>query len=575
MAERGSNAAVRWGAGIAALAIVGVVLYLSSGNGTKAAAGADDPNAWTMYGKDYGNTRYSPLSDINTSNVSKLNLAWAHSMGTLFSQESTPIVIGDTLYVTSSVGPRFVYALDATSGAQKWTHEFEIPKNVKQYGCCGQVNRGAAFSNGKLFIGRLDGKLTALDAKTGEEIWTKTVVDYKQGSVITSPPLIVKNLVITGFGGGEYGARGYITAFKQDTGEIAWKTWTVPGAGEPGSETWKGDSWQHGGGVAWLIGSYDPKLNIIYYGTSNPGPWNASVRGTGTSDYGKFTNLYTAATLAMDADSGKILWHIQSTPHDAWDYDGVNEAVLADVEIKGRKVPALFKADRNGFFYVANRKTGELISAEPYIFLNWATGVDLKTGKPKEVVEKRPRVGFEAKNICPNLVGGKNWQPMAFNPDTGLVYITANNVCMDMEDTEVSYRRGMFYLGKEFPTHPAPGGFGGELLAWDPVNQKEVWSVKEKFPFNGGTMTTAGNLVFYGDFEGVFKAVDATTGKVLWNKHLGSGIGAAPMTYKVNGKQYVAVVVGRSKVLIGFLGDLGKEMGAATPQGGMLYVFSQ
>jgi alcohol dehydrogenase (cytochrome c) len=573
MAERGSNAVVKWGAGIAALAIIGVVLYLSTGNGTKAAA--SDPNAWTMYGKDYGNTRYSPLSDINTSNVAGLKMAWAHSMGTLFSQESTPIVIGDTLYVTSSTGPRFVYALDAKSGMQKWVHEFDIPKNVKQYGCCGQVNRGAAFSNGKLFIGRLDGKLTALDAKTGNELWTQTVVDYKQGSVITSPPLIVKNLVVSGFGGGEYGARGYITAFNQETGAVAWKTWTVPGAGEPGSETWKGDSWQHGGGVAWLIGSYDPQLNLIYYGTSNPGPWNASVRGTGTSDYGKFSNLYTASTLALDADSGKIIWHFQTTPHDAWDYDGVNELVLADVEIKGRKVPAMFKADRNGFFYVANRKTGELISAEPFIFLNWATGVDLKTGKPKEVAEKRPRVGFLAKDICPNLVGGKNWQPMAFNPDTGLVYVTANNVCMDMEDTEVSYRRGMFYLGKEFPTHPGPGGFGGELLAWDPVNQKKVWSVKEKFPFNSGTMTTGGNLVFYGDFEGDFKAVDATTGKVLWNKHLGSGITAAPMTYKVDGKQYVAVVAGRSKVLIGFLGDLGKEMGAATPQGGMLYVFSQ
>ena len=444
-----------------------------------------------------------------------------------------------------------------------------------QYGCCDADNRGVTYADGKIFVGRLDGNLSAVDAKTGEELWTTQVVDYKQGSVITSPPLVVKNLVITGFGGGEYGARGSLQAYDINTGKQVWKTWTVPGPGEPGNDTWKGDSWQHGGGAVWLIGSYDPKTNTVFYGTSNPSPWNAAVRSTGTSDYGNLRNLYTASTLAIDPDTGKIKWYLQSTPEDAWDFDGVNEAVLADLKIAGQDVPAMMKADRNGFFYVANRETGKLISAEKFVPVTWAEKIDLATAKPVEDPEKRARIGHSGKGICPNLIGGKNWQPMSYNPGTGFAYIPSNNLCMDWSVSEVTYRKGVFYLGAEFPTSPGPGGYLGEVMAWDPVAQKKVWGVKEDLPFNGGTLTTAGGLVFYGNLHGIFKALDAKSGQELWKMSLGSGIGAGPMSYAVDGKQYVAVVVGRTVSTAAFMGDIGNKIIAATPEGGALFVFSE
>jgi alcohol dehydrogenase (cytochrome c) len=257
-----------------------------------------------------------------------------------------------------------------------------------------------------VFVARLDGYLVALDAKTGRELWKTQVVDYKQGAAITSPPTIVKNLVITGFAGGEYGVRGAISAFDQSTGKLVWRTYTIPGKGEPGSETWKGDSWEHGGGAAWYVGSFDPKLNLVYYGTSNPAPWGASVRGTDASEIGKFANLYTTSTLALDADTGKIVWHYQTTPYDAWDYDGVNELVLVDLKIGGQDVPVALKADRNGFFYVLNRQNGQVISAQTYVPVNWAKGFDNETGRPIENPEKRPRLDVWARDICPNLFGG-------------------------------------------------------------------------------------------------------------------------------------------------------------------------
>ena len=334
--------------------------------------GRPGPNEWAVYGKDYANTRFSPLKSINTGNVSHLTLAYSFQLGSLRSNESTPLVIGDTMYVTTSWGPKYVYALDAATGARKWTYEPEMPDDTLQFACCDVNNRGVAYADGKIFVGRLDGKLVALDAKTGKELWKADVVDYKQGSVITSPPLVVKDMVITGFGGGEYGARGSLQAYDINTGKQVWKTYTVPVKDEPNGDTWKGDTAEHGGGAAWLVGSYDPKTNMVFWGTSNPGPWNTGVRSTGNGDFGKLTNLYTASTLALDADTGKIKWWLQGTPADAWDYDGVNELVLADLKIGGKTVPAMMKADRNGFFYVANRETGKVVSAEKYVPTNWA-----------------------------------------------------------------------------------------------------------------------------------------------------------------------------------------------------------
>ncbi len=530
---------------------------------------------WTMYGNDYANTRYSELDQLNPDNVSGLKAAWSFDLGIDEAQECTPITIDSTLYVTTAVGPKFVYALDAVTGAMKWKHEFPMPEEVQRYACCGIVNRGASFADGKLLVGRLDGYLTALDAQTGDEVWSVQVVDYKQGSVLTSPPLVVGGKVITGFGGGEYGARGYLVAYDVSSGNEIWKTWTVPGPGEEGNDTWKDDSWRTGGGAPWYVGSYDPDLNLIYWGTSNPSPWNAAVRGPDTSDYGKMTNRHSASTLALDPDSGEIRWYYQTTPYDAWDYDGVNELVLADLNIGGSEVPALMKADRNGFFYVLNRQTGALLSAEPFVPVTWAERIDTETGLPVESPDYRPKAGHKAMDVAPSFIGGKNWEPMAYNPKTGLVYIPANNLSMDMGTSEVIFQRGLFYLGVSWEIEPGPGDYIAELLAWDPVNQKKAWSVKQTFPVHGGCMTTAGNLVFLGGIDGVFSAYDASSGEKLWSYTTVSGINAAPMTYLVNGKQYVAVAVGRPTVIPGFIGgDLGKQMVDATPAGGSLVAFS-
>ena len=547
---------------------------LASAAETRASPAANQ-TGWPQYGYGYDNSRFSPLTQINVQNAPQLKLAYAFSLASLRSNEATPIVIGDTLYVPSSWGPKYVYALNAATGKIKWKYEPDIPDDVLQYACCDVNSRGVTYADGKIFVGRLDGKLTALDARSGSELWTADVVDYKQGSVITSPPLVVRNIVITGFGGGEYGARGSLQAYDVNTGKLLWKTYTVSATDADGTSSWKGDSWQHGGGVAWLVGSYDPKTDTVFWGTSNPSPWAVGVRSTGTSDYGKLTNLYTSSTLALDPETGKIKWHIQDTPADAWDYDGVNEAVLADLKIDGKDTPALLKADRNGFFYVANRETGKLISAEPFVPTNWAQKIDLATAKPVENPDKRPGPNHPAKDICPNLIGGKNWQPMSYNPGTGLVYIPANNVCQDMSETDISYRKGVFYLGKDFTSKPGPGGYMGSLVAWDPVHQKAVWDIKEELPFNGGTLTTGGGLVFYGNVQGLFRAINAKSGAVLWQVGLGTGIGAGPITYSVDGKQYVAVVAGRTASIPAFLGEIGTKMTDATPEGGTLFVFTE
>jgi PQQ-dependent dehydrogenase (methanol/ethanol family) len=541
------------------------------------AASLASAQSWPTYGGDLGNQRYSQGNQITPANVNKLNVKWALQLGSNRSQESSPILVGDTLYVTSSFGPKNVFAVNAKTGEVRWKWSPEMPKGVDQYACCDVNSRGVSYNDGKIFVGRLDAKVTALDAKSGKELWTTTVVDYTQGSVITSPPTIAKNVLITGFGGGEYGVRGALVALDQSTGKEVWRTHTVPVGNEKGADTWKGDSGKTGGGAAWNVGSYDAKLNLVYYGTSNPGPWTAVVRGNDSSDIGKFTNLYTASVIALNPDTGNIVWHYQFTPHDAWDYDGVNELVLADLTIDGKQVPALMQANRNGFFYVIDRSNGKLISAKNFVPTNWATGIDLKTGMPIETAnnEKRPRLKKWAKDICPNLVGGKNWMPMSYNPKTGLVYIPTNNLCMDLEGVQEEYKRGQFFLGVNFDLDkPGPGGYLGGLKAWDPVAQKEVWFNKDDLPFNGGTMTTTTGLVFAGDIKGTFRAMDAKTGKELWKFNAGSGISAAPISYTLDGKQYIAVVSGRTQSMPAFFGKIGEKMVAASPEGGTLYVFA-
>jgi len=533
-------------------------------------------NEWPYYGGgDQFNQRFSGLNQINTGNVKNLRVAWMHSLGALESQESTPLVVGDTMYVTSSTGPKYVFALDAKTGKTKWTHQPELPNDYFATVCCGLDNRGVAYANGKIFFGRLDAKLVALDANTGKQLWQATVADYKAGHAITSPPTVYKNLVVTGIAGGEYGIRGFVQAFDQNTGKSVWKTYTIPGAGEPGNETWKGDSWKTGAGSTWLVGSFDPKLNLLYWSTSNGGPWGGQTRGNDSSDIGQFTNLWTSSQLAFDADTGKIVWGYQYTPSDVWDYDGVNEAVLADINVGGQSTPALLHADRNGFFYVLNRQTGKLLSAEPVVPVNWAKGVDLNTGMPIEDPTKRPRLGVWARNVCPNLIGGKNWEPMSYSQQTGLVYIPLFNMCMDIANKSEEYTPGKFYLASEFNLDMA-GSEGknlAEFVAWDPVAKKKVWGIKEDLPFLSGAMTTAGGLVFYGNQHGDLKAVNAKTGEILWQFDVGTGILQSPITYVVGGKQYLAVVAGRTKGPPSFFGKIGQRVIDASPEGGILVVF--
>jgi alcohol dehydrogenase (cytochrome c) len=535
-------------------------------------------NDWPVYGGDLANTRYGDAKQIDTKNVSKLKMQWALQLGSLRSQESTPILVGDTLYVTSSFGPKSVFAVNAKTGEVRWQYSPDVPKGIDQHACCDIPNRGVTHADGKIFVGRLDGFVVALDAKTGKELWKQQIVDYTAGAVITSPPTVAKNVVISGFGGGEFGVRGALVGLDLATGKEIWRTFTVPVGNEPGADTWKGDSGERGGGAAWHIGSYDPKLNLVYYGTSNPAPWGALIRGNDSADVGKYTNLYTASVLALEPETGKVSWHYQFTPHDAWDYDGVNELVLADLPIKGQATPVLMQANRNGFFYVLDRRNGKLLSAEKFVpATNWASSIDLATGKPVEAPgnAKRPGLGRKASDVCPNLVGGKNWQPMSYDKQLGLVYIPTMNLCMDMEGVKPEYKRGTYYLAVNFDLGKAgPGGYLGGLLAWDPVKQKEAWLNKEDLPYSGGALSTGGGLVFQGDIHGWFKAFNAKSGNVLWKFNAGSGISAAPMTYTLDGKQYVAVVAGRTFSVPAFFGAIGERMAAASPEGGALYVFA-
>lgn len=547
------------------------VSLLASAAGTALAEG------WPVYGGDNGNTRYSTSKQINAENVTDLKVAWTLQLGSLRSQESTPIVVGDMMYVTSSFGPKTLFAVDAKTGEVRWRYSPEMPKGIEQYACCDVNNRGVAVADGKVIVGQLDANVVALDAKTGKEAWKTSIVDPTMGAVITSPPLVAGKVVITGYAGGEYGVRGSLVGLDLATGKELWRTYTIPGPGEPGHESWKGDSWKYGGGAVWNVGSYDPELNLVYFGTSNASPWSGAVRGNDSSDIGKFTNLYTASMLAVNPADGKISWHYQFTPHDVWDYDGVNELVLSDLEIEGKKTPVVMQANRNGFFYVLDRRDGKLLSAKQFVEnVNWATSVDLKTGRPVEAAnnEKRPRLKKKASNICPNLLGGKNWMPMSYNPEMGLVFMPTLNLCMDLEGVQQEYKRGSFYLGVNFDLGKVgPGGYMGGFKAYDPVKQTEVWFNKDDLPYTGGALSTAGGLVFHGDIKGWFKALDAKTGKLLWKFNAGTGISQAPITYELDGKQYIAIVAGRTLSIPAFVGPIGEKMIAASSEGGALLVF--
>ena len=501
-----------------------------------------DATQWVMPAKDYANTRYSSLSQITTANIKNLRPAWTFSTGVLRGHEGAPLVVGNTMYVHTPF-PNSVYALDlAREGApMKWKYTPEQDPEVVAIACCDTVNRGLSYAEGKIFLPQLDTHVVALDAATGKELWKVKQGDYRRGETLTSAPLVVKDKVITGISGGEFGVRGFVTANDIYTGKRIWRMYSTgpeEEVGFPGSlETWKGDQWKKGGGTTWGWYSYDPELDLLYHGTGNPGTWNPDQRPG--------DNKWSMTIFARDPDTGKAKWAYQKTPHDAWDYDGINENVLVDLKIEGKVRKVLVNFDRNGFSYTLDRETGELLMAEPFTYVNWAKAIDMSTGKPIENPEKRTSSTKNTKNICPSAMGGKNQQPVAYSPRTRLFYVPSNNLCMTYEGVEVKYQAGQPYVGAIVVSSPGPGGHRGEFIAWDANTGKKVWGVKEDLAAWGGALATAGDVVFYGTMEGWLKAVHAKTGEVLWKFKTPSGIIGNPITYVgPDGKQYVAILSG-------------------------------
>ncbi|HEY6051991.1 MAG TPA: methanol/ethanol family PQQ-dependent dehydrogenase, partial [Thermoanaerobaculia bacterium] len=534
-----------------------------SGSATPGAAGAAsipgaaaDDGQWVRPAKDYASTRYSSLDQITTANVKDLKVAFTFSTGVAKGHEAGPLVVDNTMYVVTPY-PNVVYALDLTqAGAPaKWTYRPELVAAAQGVACCDVVNRGAAYANGKIFYNTLDDQTIALDAKTGKELWKTRVGDINHGESMTMAPLVVKNKVLVGNSGGEFGVRGWLTALDTETGKIAWRAYSTGpdkdvliGAGfhpfystdrgtDLGVSSWPPDMWKIGGGTVWGWISYDPELDLVYYGTSNPGPWNPDQRPG--------DNKWTCGIFARRPDTGEAAWAYQFSPHDLYDYDGVNENVLVDLPMGGQKRRVLLRPERDGFVYVMDRQTGEVLSATPYVYVTTRTGVDLKTGRPLEVAAKKPEVGKTVRDICPAAPGGKDWQPSAFSPRTGLLYIPHNNLCEEREAVEANYIEGTPFVGANVKMYAGPGGHRGEFTAWDPVAARPVWKIKEKFPAWSGAVATAGDVVFYGTMEGWFKAVNAKSGELLWQFKCGSGVIGQPVTYRgPDGKQYVAVLSG-------------------------------
>ncbi|HLN01311.1 MAG TPA: PQQ-dependent dehydrogenase, methanol/ethanol family [Bryobacteraceae bacterium] len=490
-----------------------------------------DPATWLTYGKNYAGWRYSELGEINTSNVSRLAPRWIYQTGQSGSHETTPLVFGGMMLVT---GPsNHADALDLLTGKQIWHYHKAPPSGLGL--CCGEPNRGFAALGEKLFKVNIEATLVALDARSGSVLWEKPIDDYKKGFTATGAPIIVKNRVVVGMAGAEFGTRGFIDAYDASTGERAWRFYTVAAKGEPGGDTWDGDSWQRGGGSTWITGTYDPELNLIYWGTGNPGPgMDGSVRGG--------DNLYTCSLVAIDADTGKLKWYFQFTPHDTHDWDAVADPVLLDMTVKGEKVKAVVQADRNGYFYALNRTNGKLLAAAPYTKITWSTGIDAK-GRPQLVPGMDP--SEEGTKVCPSLGGGHNWSATAYSPQTKLYYFGSTDRCHLFYLHKQEYRTGQWYQASteaEIPNEPGAGA----VVAVDPATGETRWRFEMVSPTSAGMLATAGGLVFTGDGHGYVVALDARTGKPLWHFQTGGNIIAPPITYSLNGKQQIAIAAGTS-----------------------------
>ena len=512
---------------------------------------------WPTIGVDYAETRYSRLDQINAANVKDLGLAWSYNLESTRGVEATPVVVDGIMYVSASWS--VVHAIDTRTGNRIWTYDPQVDRSTGFKGCCDVVNRGVALWKGKVFVGAWDGRLIALDAATGKEVWQKNTFEGQKGSLtITGAPRVFKGKVIIGNGGAEYGVRGYITAYDAETGEQKWRWFSVPGdpskpfedeSMKRAARTWdpSGKWWEAGGGgTMWDSMTFDAELNTMYVGTGNGSPWSHKVRSPKGGD-----NLYLASIVALDPDTGKYKWHYQETPGDNWDYTSTQPMILADIKIAGKPRKVILHAPKNGFFFVLDRTNGKFISAKNFVPVNWASGYD-KNGKPMNIAAARD--GSKPQDAVPGPYGAHNWHPMSFNPQTGLVYLPAQNVPVNlMDDKKWEFNQAGpgkpqsgtgWNTAKFFNAEPPKSKPFGRLLAWDPVAQKAAWSVEHVSPWNGGTLTTAGNVVFQGTADGRLVAYNATSGEKLWETPTGTGVVAAPSTYMVDGKQYVSVAVG-------------------------------
>lgn len=561
--------------------ILGLLVYLSAACATAEVvntATIEQPGSnWLSYGRDYSEQRFSPLDEVNRDNVDELDLVWSFDFSTARGMEATPLVHNGVLYI--STGWSHAYALDAKTGEELWHFDAKVSKTHLVKTCCGPVNRGVALWQGdkdqplQVFLGALDGRLIALDAKTGEPNWSVQTTPIESNYSITGAPRVVKGMVLIGNGGSELGVRGFVSAYDALTGERRWRVYTVPKdpkqpqespALETALATWGGDYWHReggGGGTAWDSLVYDPKLDLIYIGTGNGSPWNREIRSPGGGD-----NLYLSSILALEADTGKYVWHYQVTPKDNWDYTATQQLVLAELMIDGVERSVIMQAPKNGFFYVLDRLTGELLSADAYAHINWASHVDMKTGRPVET-EYADYQNNGGSYIWPSPYGAHNWQPMSFSQKTGLMYIPLQNIPGYLSaEADVSYRINRWNTGVDINESRDPKSWVaakasmdalvyGELVAWDPLERRSRWRVRHPKPSNGGILSTAGDLVFQGTQEGQFVAYNAVNGDKLWQFESDSAVLAGPISYTVDGEQYVAVAQGSGGVVMLTIGE--------------------
>lgn len=523
-----------------------------------------EPENWLHYRGTYDGWGYSPLDQVSTENVQNLVSAWAFSSGVDHNHEAPPIVNDGVMFITTAYNR--LYALDAATGDLIWSYVHELADDVFPVVCCDVVNRGVGLYGDKIYFATLDAHLIAFDAKTGEIAWDTTVEDYTQGYTMTLAPLTANGKVVVGVSGGEYGIRGFVEAFDAESGESIWKTYMTPGEGEPGNETWSGNTWQRGGASVWVTGQYDPELNLAYFGTGNGGPWMGDLR--------EGDNLYVASVVALDIDSGELKHHFQYVPNDSWDWDEVAEHILVDVERDGKTIKGALHVARSGYLYLLDRTDLEFIYGEPVVTVNAFKG-RREDGSPIADPNHKPAVG-KAVDVCPSWAGPKNWNPAAYSPDTGYLYSSIQHLCMTIEGQEAEYQAGQSYIGAEFTATLDPNApdYTGELAAFDPATGQRVWS--SKFPYmRSSILTTGGNLVFAGGTpDRYFRAFDAETGDILWEHRTNSAVYGVPSTYTVDGVQYVAVWSGwqPSNSRWGMVSEA-FGMNPEIPQGGVLWVY--